>query len=242
MRILFAVVLFPILSSVLWGQSLLAKRTFAEGTQLATSGEFGKALKAYKIVSSAEGDAGEFGVKVRYNLGVCYYRVGQLKAARAELNSAIRLSGGQHQRAFYALGMTESALENWPAAKSAFLASLALAPKDGEAWFDLALVYLAEHDYDNAAAAFRKSIESRSVDSAAGHNNLGVIMAIKLEYDAAERAFDAALNLTSGRLIEARKNLEICKILRARRTEMVARVELSFARRQSPGMLAPSPA
>lgn len=235
MRILLIGILSFILSSAVFGQSLLAKRAFDEGARFAHAGDSHTALKAYRrALTASAGEEREFGVKLRYNLGVCLYRTGQLKAAKAELSSAIRLSDGRHQRSLYALGMTESALENWPAARAAFLASLALAPHDGEAWFDLAIVYLAEHDHEKAAAAFRKSIENKSVDSALGQNNLGVIMAVKREFEAAEKAFDAALTLSNGELTEARMNLELCRRQAALGKKLIA-AELMLARRRSTG-------
>ncbi len=128
--------------------------------------------------------------------------------------------------------MTESALENWPAARQAFLNALEIDPTDGEAWFDLAFVYLAERDYDNVAKAFRKAIENKSVDSALGHNNIGVIMAMKNDLAAAEKEFEAALMRSGGRLIEARKNLEFCRALGMRRTELIGKSGFSFALRR----------
>lgn len=195
-------------------QSPLAKSSFDEGTRLAKTGDFSMALKAYKNAAAATPDEGDFAAKIRYNLGVCYYRTGELKAAVRELNSAIRLSGGQYRAAFYARGMAESALEDWTAAERSFIRATELDPKDGEAWFDLAFVYLAKHDYDSAAAAFRKAIENRSVDAALGHNNLGVILAMKHEFDAAEKAFANAVAASSGRSEVARANLQFCRKLR----------------------------
>lgn len=232
MRILLIAISFLFLTSVSLGQTPLARRAFDEATRLANTGEFGRALKAYRAASvAAEDDTGEFAIKVRYNLGVCYYRTGQLTAAVRELNAAIRLSKGRHQRAYYALGMTESALENWSAARTAFLALLEIDPRDGEAWFDLAFVYLAERNYDQAAAAFRKSIDNRSVDSALGHNNLGVIMAMRYEFGEAEKAFTAALAASGGRLMQARRNLEFCKTLQGNRTRLIAGANLKFTGR-----------
>lgn len=235
MRIVLLVILSVFISSAISGQSLLARRAFEEGGRFANAGDFDKALKAYRRALTAfAGDDAEFGVKLRYNLGVCLYRTGQLKAAKSELNLAIRMSDGGHQRSFYALGMAESALENWPAARAAFLASLERSPQDGEAWFDLAIVYLAEHDYEKAAAAFRKSIENKSVDSALGHNNLGVILAVNREFEAAETAFNTALILSNGTLTEARMNRELCRKRAALGKDLVA-AELILARRRTAG-------
>jgi Flp pilus assembly protein TadD len=134
-----------------------------------------------------------------------------LKEAVVEFNKAIRMGKGRLERTYYALGMAESALENWPAARNAFQKSLSIRPTDGEAWFDLAFVYLALRDHPNAAVAFRRSIEFRSVDAATGHNNLGVIMAMNFEFDKAEAEFHNALRLSNGRLAAARRNIEFVR-------------------------------
>jgi tetratricopeptide (TPR) repeat protein len=215
-----------------WGQTPLAKKAFDEAGRSANAGEFARALKNYRAaLSVTEDGAGEFAVKLRYNLGVCHYRTGQLKAAAKEFNTAIRLSGGQHRRAFYALGMTQSALENWPAARASFLKAIELDPTDGEAWFDLAFVYLAEHDYERAAAAFRKAIENRSVDAALGPNNLGVIMAMNFLFDDAAEEFRRALETSDSRLTVAKWNLEFCRAMSAGKKELIATAGLNFARR-----------
>lgn len=212
------------------GQPLHAKHAFDEATRSANAGEFEKALKGYRsaLMLNEEGTS-EFTEKIRYNLGVCLYRTGQLKAAVAELNKAIRLSGRNLERGFYALGMAESALENWPAAREAFLKALTIRPGNGEAWFDLAFVYLALRDHENAATAFRKSIDHRSVDAALGHNNLGVIMAMNFEFEKAEVEFHNALILSNGRLAAARRNIEFCRSMSNGR--LVASTDWSFAGR-----------
>ncbi|NOT46838.1 MAG: tetratricopeptide repeat protein [Acidobacteria bacterium] len=206
MRTLFSVITILLFSYLVPAQSQLAKRAFDEATQSAATGNFDQALRQYRsAVVAADESSPDFDIKLRYNLGVCYYRTGKLKEAAKEFTTAIEFARGRHRRAYYALGMTEAALENWQSAKKAFLSAVALEPKDGEAWFDLAFVYLAEHDYDSAAAAFRRSIENRTVDSALAHNNLGVIMAMKFDLAAAEESFNTAIALSNGRLIAAKQ-------------------------------------
>ena len=214
------------------GQSPLAKRSFDDATRAAVEGNFEKALKGYQAAAMSSPDEGEFAAKLRYNLGVCYYRTGQLRPAVKEFNAAIRVSGGQHQRAYYARGMAESALEAYPDARTSFLRAIELNPKDGEAWFDLAFVYLAEHDYESASAAFRKAIDNKSVDSALGHNNLGVISAMRHEFAEAERAFQTAVDLSGGNLVMATSNLEFCRSLKRGNRELAAGNELKFIGRE----------
>lgn len=233
MRALFSIIAILFFTYVLPAQSPLAKRAFDDATRFAQDGNFGQALERYRIALASSNDSqDEFAAKLHYNLGVCYYRTGKLKEAAVELTAAIKFAKGRHTRAYYALGMTESARENWSAAKKAFLTSIDLKPKDGEAWFDLAFVYLAERDYDSAGVAFRRSIENRSVDSALAHNNVGVIMALKFDLTTAEESFTMAITLSSGRLIEAQRNLEFCRNLKGK--ALIAKIDGGFAGRQMP--------
>ncbi|MGH9949716.1 MAG: tetratricopeptide repeat protein, partial [Pyrinomonadaceae bacterium] len=165
--------------------------------------------------------------KIRFNLGACLYRSNKAKEAVPEFSSAIRLRKGNYQRAYYALGMAESEQKNWANARRAFLDAIKLNKADGEAWFDLAFVYLAEKDFEHAEQAFQKSIVYNSVDSALGHNNVGVILAMKGDFAAAVKEFENALNFSQGRLIEARNNIEFCKALSSNRPELVAKMKFS---------------
>ncbi len=217
----FIIAFFLIISALTaFGQSLHALRAFDDATKFANAGKFQMALKGYRSALMLNEDvSAEFSAKIHYNLGVCLYRTDQLKPAVLEFNKAIKL-GGKLEKTYYALGMTESALENWPAAKEAFLRAIAIRPDNGETWFDLAFVYLALRDHPSAAKAFRMSIEHRSVDAALGHNNLGVIMAINFEFDKAETEFHNALKLSGGRLAAAKKNIEFCRTISKR--ELIA--------------------
>ena len=217
-------------------QSPLLTRAFNEGTKFANAGKFEKAAKSYRTaltVASDENLPADYLAKLYFNLGVCNYRLQKTVEAVSELNKAIKLSKGKYQRAYYAMGMAESEQKNWVNARLAFLGALKLNSADGEAWFDLAFVYLAERDFDSAGLAFRNSIENHSVDSAFGHNNVGVIMAMKNDLASAEKEFEAALSGSGGRLIEARKNLEFCRRkLSVKQTELVGKFEFNFAGRQ----------
>lgn len=225
-----------IFAGSLAAQSPLLSRSFNDGTRFANAGEFEKAAKSYRtalMIAHDEDTPSDFLAKMHFNLGVCNYRLRHRAEAVAELNWAIRLSRGKYQRAYYALGMAESERKNWPDARRAFLEALKLNVADGEAWFDLAVVYLAEQDFDNAALAFRNSIANKSVDAALGHNNVGVIMAMKNDLGAAEKEFEEALLESGGRLIEARRNLEFCRGLSVGRTGLIGEVKFSFAVRRT---------
>jgi len=189
-------------------------RSFDEGARLASIREFENALSSYR---AALNDAervrpnNDFLARLHYNLGVCEYQLNHLERAIDEFHLALELKGGNYSRAFYALGMAESARENWRAARLAFLESLRLDKKNGEAWYDLAFVYFQEGDLANAEAAFRNSIVHKSIDAAWSHNNIGVLLALRGDFSSAEAEFETALKLSGGRLVEARNNLEYCR-------------------------------
>ncbi|MEO7674012.1 MAG: tetratricopeptide repeat protein, partial [Pyrinomonadaceae bacterium] len=185
-----------IFTSGAMAQSPLLSRAFNEATAFAGRGEFEKAAKGYKtslIIASDEDMPTSYLGKIHYNLGVCSYRLRKPAEASIEFDRAIKLSHGKYQRAFYGLGMARMEQKDWPAARHAFLEALKQNGSDGETWFDIAVVYLAEQDYENAEHAFRQSIVNKSVDAALGHNNIGVIMAMKSDLVSAEKEFEAAL-------------------------------------------------
>ena len=101
--------------------------------------------------------------------------------------------------------------------------SMGRQPANGEAWFDLAFAHLALGDVESAAAAFERSIRHGSIDAALGHNNVGVIQAMKGEFQSAERQFEQAIALSGGHLVEAKHNLEFCRARRQGANMLIAR-------------------
>ncbi|MBC7898893.1 MAG: tetratricopeptide repeat protein [Saprospiraceae bacterium] len=193
-------------------QSPAAERSFDDGMKSATSGEFEKALESYRSALMAGGELSpRFTSKLHFNIGVCLYRLDRSAEAIPRFREAIRLRKGNYQKAAYALGMAEFERKNWANAEQAFEWAIKLNRSDGEAWFDLGMVYVAKSEFEKAAAAFGNSIIHKGSDSALSHNNVGVILAMKREFKQAEKEFEKALLLSSGRLIEARTNLEYCK-------------------------------
>jgi tetratricopeptide (TPR) repeat protein len=189
-------------------------RSFNEGTKFANVGEFEKALSSYRAaLKDAERvrPDNDFLARLHYNLGVCEYQLNHPERAIDEFHLAIGMKAGNYSRAFYALGMAESARENWPAARLAFLESLRRDKTNGEAWYDLAFAYFQEGDFVNAEAAFRNSIVNKGIDSAWSHNNVGVFLALRGDCSSAETEFEKALKLSGGRLVQARNNLEYCR-------------------------------
>jgi len=203
-------------------QSLSVTKPFHEGTKFANSGDFERALSRYHAAFDAarrEVIDSDHLAKLHYNLGVCEFRLGHNEQAIAEFDQAIKLKKGDYAIASYALGMAESARENWGAARLAFLRAIRSNKQNGEAWFDLAFAYLGEGDLTGAEIAFQNSITYNSVDLALSHNNVGAILAVRGDLAAAEKEFEAAVRASGGKLTEAKRNLDYC---RSRAAKLVA--------------------
>lgn len=223
--------IFVLLFAVSVSAQPAAMRWFNEGTKLANIGEFEKALSGYRAaLNYAERvrSDNDFLARLHYNIGVCEYQLNHPGSVVEEFHLAIKMKRGNYSRAFYALGMAESARKNWPGARMAFLETLRLDPRNGEAWFDLAFVYFQEGDFANAEAAFRNSIIHKSTDSAWSHNNVGVFLALRGEFSSAEKEFETALKSSGGRLVEARNNLEYCRARKREHLGLVARTGLEI--------------
>ena len=234
MRVLFFVLVIFVLS--LPAQTPNVKKAFDAGTQNARNGKFEKAIENYRqtlLLAGIERPNDDFLARVHFNLGVCFYRLKQAEKAAAEFNEAVKLSGRTYQKAFYAFGMTQKDLGNLKKAENAFRDALKIEKTDGEAWFDLALLYLQIQDFDAATAAFENAVRFKSVASADAYNNLGVIFALRHEFDLAEKQFEAALMLSNGKLSLALSNLQFCRFYRQKNQvkDLIARLEFSLTGR-----------
>jgi len=211
--------IFVILTAMVFSisaQSLATRQVFEKGIGLANEGKFETALGNFKktlTFAEIEDADADFRAKIHFNIGVCLYRLKQSKQAVSEFEEAIKLAKGDYEKSFYALGMAEAELKNWQAAEKAFRGAIRLNKQNGEAWFDLAFVYLAQKNYDSAKQAFQKSVELKSVASPVGHNNLGVILAIGGDIDSAMKEFETALKKSNGKFAVAERNLQFCKSL-----------------------------
>ncbi|HEY8562327.1 MAG TPA: tetratricopeptide repeat protein [Pyrinomonadaceae bacterium] len=197
-------------------QSFTTQRMFEKAVGLANEGKFDAALTDFEDVlalAKIDDAAAAYRAKIHFNIGVCLYRLKQNEKAVAEFEEAVKLARGDYEKAFYALGMAQAELKNWQKAEAAFRSALRLDKQNGEAWFDLAFVYLAQKDYEAARAAFEKSVRYKSVSMPVGHNNLGVIFALGGDLTAAVREFETALKKSNGRLAIAERNLQFCKSL-----------------------------
>lgn len=230
MRVLFFIL-------VIFISSVSAQTNFEKATQLANSRSYEQALKLYEqILFEAESNKADdnYLARIHFNIGICRYHLKQPSQAVAELTKAIETSKGGYQKAFYALGMAQVELKNRRAAENAFLDSLKLKKDDGEAWFDLALVYLEEKDYERAEKAVRNSIKYKSVASADAHNNLGVIYVLNGNYTLAESEFKTALAESNNRSIEAVANLRYCLYYKdTDAKDLIAKLEFSTRNNKS---------
>lgn len=191
------------------------QRAFESGIKSANQGEFQTALKQFQTsLEFAQNTQTDdlFRAKIHFNIGVCHYKLKEREKASVEYQRAILLYPN-YEKAFYALGMAQAELKNWQTAEQAFLGAIRVNKRNGETWFDLAFVYLAQNDYASAQKAFEKSIKLKSVDASISHNNLGVILAMNGDVNAAMKEFETALRESNGNLTVAQRNLEFCKSL-----------------------------
>lgn len=228
---LFVFVVFLTLAISVSAQTPLTNRSFENGMRAAQIGEFEAAIKNYRkaiLFSETEKPGDDALAKIHFNIGVCLFNLKQTTEAAAEFTEAIKLSRRNYQKAFYALGMAESDLKNWRKAETAFREAIKLEKDDGEAWFDLGLVLIAEKDFDAAAKAFHNAVKYESIAVSDAHNNLGVIFALKNDFLIAESEFKTALIQSSGKSIEARNNLQFCKLYKQNFNQnLLAKLEFS---------------
>jgi Flp pilus assembly protein TadD len=231
MRVLFLFLFLTIFTFSIAAQTIPVNQSFELATQLARSEQFEQAIEKYRLsLLQAENEFSNNDIlaRIHFNIGVCYYQSKNSVKAVAEYNEAIKQSRGTYQKAFYALGMAHSNLENWRKAEAALRKAIELKQNDGEAWFDLAFVFLREENFEQAEKAFQKSIEYKSRGAADAHNNLGVILALRHDFALAENEFQAALDESDGKSIEAKNNLRFCRLYQ-RQTggNLLAKLEFS---------------
>lgn len=206
-------------------ESISAGDFFRRGTQSAKRGDYRTALEFYRrsleITENSNQFSPKFQAKNHYNLGVCLFQMDEKAKAVMEFNRAVEFDKN-YTAAFYALGLAQSELENYAAAKMAFLRVLEITDgQNSEAWFDLGFVYLSEKDFDQAAASFAKAIRFGSRDAPLAHNNLGVIFALKHDFAAAEKEFKTAWKASREKLILAKNNLNFIRQYQQNKNQML---------------------
>lgn len=233
MRKIYVVLLVLIISaSAAFAQSDTEREAFKQGTLAANAGRFWLAKMYYEsalesLTRTGFGNSAE-AAKIEYNLGVCYFRSGESAEAAKHFKIAVRLSDGKYQKAFYALGIAQTELGNWNAAKESYLSAIDLKKDDAEAWFDLAMIFCRERNYEQAEKSFRAAIKYGASDLAASHNNLGVILAFGGEIDSAEAEFQIADSQADEKFPVARQNLQILRAFqRKHQPELLAKLEIN---------------
>jgi tetratricopeptide (TPR) repeat protein len=182
-------------------------QSFESGIKLARVGDFENALPHFQT-SIDKNLSRQKLAQIHYNIGVCFYQLKQLDKAVTEFEQAVKLNPN-YEKAFYALGMAEADLQHWSGAEKAFRQVLKLSKgRHGEAWFDLAFVYVGQKKYDEAFASFQKAINFGSKSVGASHNNLGVIYAIKGDLQMANKEIETAQSLGFS---EAENNLAVLR-------------------------------
>ncbi len=227
LSIIFSIVLTMSVSA----QTPLFKQEFDEGTKKGQTENYENAIENYKkalILSQLEQSENDFGARIHFNLGVCFFHLQRNDEAFKELTEAIKFSQGKYQKAFYVIGMVQGKLGNWQAAEIAFQRAVRLKKDDGEAWFDLAFVYLRQRNFNAAEKAFQNAVKYKSIGSADAHNNIGVIYALKDDFPSAEKEFNTALIMSNGVSIEAINNLQFCKLYKQKvNKNLLAKLEFS---------------
>lgn len=186
----YATCLMILLQISLFAQSV----EFEAGMKATQAGDFQKAI-VYFQKSLDDNLPAPKRAQIHYNIGVCYYQLNQIGKAIIKYKQAVLLKP-DYEKAFYALGMAYSDMQNWTPAERAFQKVIKLAGgRDGEAWFDLAFVYANKEKYDLALESFQKAVEYKSTATAASHNNIGVIYAIKGDLQSAFREIERAKTL-----------------------------------------------
>lgn len=211
------IIVFLLSALSIAAQSPEAMQIFNKGAAFAGNGDFRASLVAYGealSIARSEGAPLRFIAKIHYNLGVSHFQMGKAGLAAADFREALRLDRS-YRKAAYALGMAEALNGDLETAEGAFKAALKLNRRDGEAWFDLGEVYIRSGKEALALEAFQKSVKFGSIDAASGHNNIGVILAARRDFDGAEKEFESAVRISAGGLAEAKSNLGLCHKMQA---------------------------
>ncbi len=92
----------------------------------------------------------------------------------------------------------------------------------------MALIFCRERNYEQAEKSFRAAIKYGASDSAASHNNLGVILAFTGAIDSADAEFQIAVSQAGEKFPEAGRNLQILRAFRQKhQPELLAKLEIN---------------
>ncbi|MCA1557871.1 MAG: tetratricopeptide repeat protein [Acidobacteria bacterium] len=191
-----------------------AQGAIRRGNENYARGEYAAAIQEYRKIQA---DAGEIYAQSLYNIGVCNYELGRTADAVGMYQRAIDSRGGQYPKALYALGVALETSNRLDEAKDAYARAIAVSEgRYTEAGFAVAHYRLAllegrAGDYERAAALFREAIANSRRRFPAGHNNLGVMLALAGQTAEALREFEIAVRQSTGSFDEAAYNLKLCR-------------------------------
>jgi tetratricopeptide (TPR) repeat protein len=192
------------------------------GNQRYERGEYEAAIKEYRQVP--QGQTGAYAQSL-YNIGVCYYELRRTEEAIVMYRRTVEVRGGRYPKALYALGVALEISRRLKDAREAY--EQAIAASDGKyteaqfavAHYRLGLLAGREGDYEKAATLFREAINRSRERFPAGHNNLGVMLALSGRTAEAEREFEIALRQATYEFEEAASNLKLCRSLLTKETQ-----------------------
>jgi tetratricopeptide (TPR) repeat protein len=130
-----------------------AEQIHQAGVSYYESGEFEKAIEAYKHALKLKPDSQEF----YYNLGMAYSSLGRYKEAIEAYNNAIRIKP-DYAAAYYNLGHAHSNLGQHDKAIKVFRQALQYDPNNLETYLALGDAYADSGQEDKAVAAFEGAI------------------------------------------------------------------------------------
>jgi tetratricopeptide (TPR) repeat protein len=197
------------------------QESIRRGNERYARGEYEAAIREYGKVRQG---APETYAQSLYNIGVCYFELGQTEKAIGMYRQAVEARGGRYPKALYALGVALEVSRRVEEAKAAY--SQAIATSDGKyteaglavAHYRLGLLSGRAGDYEEAAALFKEAIALSRKGFPAGHNNLGVMLALSGRTEEALREFETALRQATDRFEEAADNLRLCRQLLSKET------------------------
>jgi tetratricopeptide (TPR) repeat protein len=220
-RLAAAFILVVLSSAIALAQSG-AEEIIKRGNGRYAQGQYEAAIREYRRVPKGQT---ELYAQSLYNIGVCYFELGRTEDAIAMYRLAVEAKGGSYPKALYALGVALEVAGKLYEANDAY--RLAILTSDGKyteaglavAHYRLAMLAGRAGDYERAATLFREAIARSKERFPAGHNNLGVVLALAGNISEAEREFEIALKQASAPFEDAAYNLNLCRSLLTRETQ-----------------------
>ncbi len=194
----------------------LAERHFKTAAEHVSMRDYENAILSYeKALQIAEASSGAglkgFISKIDYNIGVCFYKLGDFPRAERYLSKAIIIDPAEDNKKYFALSLAQIELGKFSEAKKTLRIVLRNDKKHGEAWFEMGMIYLNESSLSKAKEAFLISAKIEGFRRSEAVNNVGVIMAMEGDLRLAEVAFEKAFLLSGKTLYAAKRNFEFCR-------------------------------